>query len=41
MRARDEGSAGGRRVELAMMRMRIDDGGEYDTTTMEAVPDQI
>ena len=40
MRARDEGSAGGRHVELAMIRMRIDDGGsEYDTTTTEAVPD--
>ena len=23
------------------MRTRIDDGGEYDTTTIEAVPDQI
>ena len=23
------------------MRKRIDDGGEYDTTMMEAVPDQI
>ena len=28
-------------MELAMMRTRIDDGGEYDMTTMEAVPDQI
>ena len=28
-------------MELAMMRTRIDDGGEYDTTTMEVVPDQI
>ena len=28
-------------MELAMMRMRIDDGGEYVTTTIEVVLDQI
>ena len=28
-------------MELAMMRTRIDDGREYDTTATEVVPDQI
>jgi hypothetical protein len=28
-------------MEPAMMRMRIDDGGEDDTTTAVAVPNQI